>query len=192
MKRTLKFVRNQFVFLLFIIFLFIIVATGNKSDSITTEDISATRSIKAIHLVSKYKPEIVKTKVVSSLSEIKKYGKDMPVKFSGVMTGYGPDCVGCGGRTGCPPSQNVTNGNILFNDSEYGKVNILASDKAIPCGSIVKITNSSLGSEVVGIVLDRGGAITGTKFDFLAKSEKEAANKIGKQYVTYEIVRWGW
>ena len=123
---------------------------------------------------------------------IKKYGKDMPVKFDGTMTGYGPDCAGCGGHTGCPPSQKVTNGNIYFNDNEYGKVNILASDKGIPCGSIIKITNSSLGAQVIGIVLDRGGAITGTKLDFLAKSEKEASKKIGKQCVTYEIVRWGW
>ena len=49
-----------------------------------------------------------------------------------------------------------------------------------------------MGAQVIGIVLDRGGAITGTKLDFLAKSEKEASKKIGKQRVTYEIVRWGW
>lgn len=185
-------IRNQSIFMFMVVAIFAIIASGNKTEKITTEDISTTRSIKAIHLVSKYKPEIVKTKVVTTLSEIKKYGKDMPVKFDGTMTGYGPDCAGCGGHTGCPPSQKVTNGNIYFNDNEYGKVNILASDKGIPCGSIIKITNSSLGAQVIGIVLDRGGAITGTKLDFLAKSEKEASKKIGKQRVTYEIVRWGW
>ena len=56
-----------------VVAIFAIIASGNKTEKITTEDISTTRSIKAIHLVSKYKPEIVKTKVVTTLSEIKKY-----------------------------------------------------------------------------------------------------------------------
>lgn len=107
-------IRNQSIFIFMVVAIFAIIASGNKTEKITTEDISTTRSIKAIHLVSKYKPEIVKTKVVTTLSEIKKYGKDMPVKFDGTMTGYGPDCAGCGGHTGCPPSQKVTNGNIYL------------------------------------------------------------------------------
>lgn len=185
-------IRNQTIFIVMLVAIFLIIASGNKIETITTEDISNSRSIQAVHLVSKYKPDLVKTKYVKTISEIVKYGKTMPVKFEGTMTGYGADCEGCGGRVGCPPSQNVKNGNIYFNDQEYGKINIVAADKSIPCGSIVKITNSTLGKEVVAIVLDRGGAIKGTKFDFLVKSESEASKKVGKQKVTYELVRWGW
>ena len=185
-------IRNQSIFILMVVAIFAIIASGNKTEKITTEDISTTRSIKAIHLVSKYKPEIVKTKVVTTLSEIKKYGKDMPVKFDGTMTGYGPDCEGCGGKVGCPPRQNVKNGNIYFNDQEYGKINIVATDSRIPCGSIIKITNSSLGDEVVAVALDRGGAIKNNKMDFLVETEAKASKFVGKQNVTYEIVRWGW
>ena len=45
-----------------------------------------------------------------TFAEVLKYGKSMPVIFSGIMTGYGPDCEGCGGKTGCSPRQNVKNG----------------------------------------------------------------------------------
>lgn len=192
MKRKLLLIRNQFVFILMVIAIILIVGYGNTSTVITTEDISNVRSIKAIHLVSKYNENIVKTKEVNTFAEVLKYGNDMPVKFEGTMTGYGPDCEGCGGRVGCPPRQNVKNGNIYFNDQEYGKINIVATDSRIPCGSIVKIINSSLGAEVVAIALDRGGAIKGTLMDFLVETEAKAAKTVGRQKVTYEIVRWGW
>ena len=44
---------------------------------------------------------------------------------------------------------------------------------------------------ITAVVLDRGGAIQGTKMDFLKESEA-SADVVGKQNVTYEIVRWGW
>ena len=192
MKKTLLLIRNQSIYIMFVIAFFLIVAFGYSNKTIITEDVSNARSVQAIHLVSKYNKKVVSTKQVTSFNEILNYAKNMPVKFSGTMTGYGPDCKGCGGKTGCPPSQNVKNGNIYFNDNEYGKVNILASDKRIPCGTIVKITNSTLGKEVMAVVLDRGGAIKNTKFDLLMNTEKEASKKVGFQKVEYEIVRWGW
>ena len=192
LKRKLLLIRDQFVSILFVSALIFIVAVGYKSNTITTEDISNARSIQAIHLVSKYKKEEVKTKQVSLFSDVIKYGNSMPVIFSGVMTGYGPDCVGCGGRTGCPPRQNVKNGNIYFNDQEYGKVYIVATDSRIPCGTIVKIRNSNIAPEITAIALDRGGAIKEKKMDLLVESESYSSAKIGKQNVIYEIVRWGW
>ena len=107
----------------------------------------------------------------------------------GSLSGYGPDCVGCSGYLAS--GRYVGNGNITYYDSQYGNVRILSGDSSYPFGTIVRVKNSKF-SEFIGIVLDRGGAITGTKLDFLAKSEKEASKKIGKQRVTYEIVRWGW
>ena len=192
MKRVLSLIKNQVLFMMFLVGLFLVVATSNEKNEVVTHNINSARSIQAIHLVSKYNPKVVKVKNVSTFAEVLKYGPNSPVKFNGIMTGYGPDCEGCGGHTACSPSQNVTGGNIYFKDHTYGKVNILAASPSIPCGSIVKITNSTLSNgEVVAIVLDRGGAIQGTKMDFLEKSEASAFI-VGKQNVTYEIVRWGW
>lgn len=185
-------IRNLTVFILMVISIVLIIGFGNTSTVISTEDISNVRSIKAIHLVSKYNKKIVKTKEVATFADVLTYGSQMPVKFEGSMTGYGPDCEGCGGRVGCPPRQNVKNGNIYFNDQDYGKINIVATDRRIPCGSIIKITNSTFGKEVVAIALDRGGAIKGTLMDFLVETEAKAAKVVGRQKVTYEIVRWGW
>ena len=185
-------IRNCFMYIGFVIALIVVAACGNETNIVSTEDVSSVRSIQAIHLVSKYKKEIVKTKKVDTFEDVLKYARSMPIKFNGEMTGYGPDCVGCGGKTGCPPRQDVRNGNIYFKDQEYGKVNIVATDSRIPCGSIIKITNSSLGKEVTAIALDRGGAIKGNVIDFLVESESKASSKIGRQKVTYEIVRWSW
>ena len=192
MKKLLSIVRNSSLFICFLCFLFIVIATSNQKTEITTHNINSARSVQAVHLVSKYNPKVVKVKTVSTFQEVLKYGAKSPVKFQGVMTGYGPDCVGCGGHVACSPGQNVTGGNIYFKDNTYGKVNILAAAPSIPCGTIVKISNSTLSKgTIVGIVLDRGGAIQGTKMDFLDESEAKAM-RVGKQTVTYEIVRWGW
>jgi len=192
MHRTFRFIRNQILYVSTVALVLFIIAIGYEEKSITTENISSVRSIQAVHLVSKYNKNIVKTKTVNTFNEVLKYASSMPVKFNGSITGYGPDCKGCGGRTGCPPRQNVKNGNIYFKDQEYGKVNIVATDSRIPCGSIIKITNSSLGKEVIAIALDRGGVIKGTLMDFLVETEAKAAKVIGRQKVTFEIIRWGW
>ena len=171
MKRKILLIRDEIFSISFIGLLIFIIALGYNSITITTEDISLARSIQAIHLVSKYKKEEVKTFRASSFSDVLKYGKSMPVIFSGIMTGYGPDCVGCGGTTGCPPRQNVRNGNIYFNDQEYGKIYIVATDSRIPCGSVIKIRNSTISQEIIGIALDRGGAIKENKIDLLVESK---------------------
>ena len=192
MKRKLLLIRKEMQFLIYVVAIIAIIAFGYNNKTIITEDISSARSIQAIHLVSKYNKKEIVTKYVTSFDEVLKYASEMPVIFDGTMTGYGPDCVGCGGKTGCPPRQDVRNGNIYFQDQEYGKVNIVATDSRIPCGSMIKITKSSLGAEVYAIALDRGGAIKNTLMDFLVVSEKESSLKVGRQKVTYEIVRWGW
>lgn len=113
--------------------------------------------------------------------------------FYGTMTGYGPDCVGCGGKTGCAPRQDVRNGNIYFEDATFGKIRIVASDGDIPCGTVVRITAVKLYKEsFIAIVLDRGGAITGTKFDLLFESESAARIASFQRNVKYEVLREGW
>lgn len=192
MNKRLSMIVKLMSFIIFVISLFFIVSKGNNRTIVTIEDISSVRSIQAVHLVSKYNPEHIESKFVESFNEVISLAPSMSVKFEGTMTGYGPDCEGCGGRVGCPPRQDVRNGNIYFEDQSYGKINIVATDKSIPCGTIVKITNSSLGDEVIAIALDRGGVIKGTLMDFLVETEREASKSVGRQNVTYEIVRWGW
>lgn len=192
MKKVLLMARKEFFFIFMLALATFIVVTANEKMEVVTYNINSARSVQAVHLVSKYNPEVEEIKYVKTFAEVLKYGPTTPVKFNGVMTGYGPDCVGCSGFTGCSPRQNVKNGNIYFKDNTYGKVRIVASSAKIPCGSIVKISNSTLSKNpIIAIVLDRGGAIQGTKMDFLEESEKKAL-RVGKQTVTYEIVRWGW
>lgn len=192
MKKFLSIARNQFLFIIVLFLITIIVVSANEKTEIVTHNINSARSVQAVHLVSKYNPKKVQVRRVQTFAEVLKYGPTNPVKFEGMMTGYGPDCKGCSGFSGCSPRQNLKNGNVYFNDNIYGKVRIVASSSKIPCGSIVKISNSTLSNKVItAVVLDRGGAIQGTKMDFLEESEKKAL-RVGKQTVTYEIVRWGW
>lgn len=191
MKNILYMVRNQLCVIAVIIVMFLIIASGNKSNEIITYNVSSINSIQAVHLVSKYNPEVVETVYANSLSEVLQYGQTNPVIFSGTMTGYGPDCVGCTGKVSCPPRNDVRNGNIYFTDNEYGTVRIVAADKAIPCGTIIKVNGDRLSDEMVVIVLDRGGVIKGTLMDLLMTSENSSI-PFGRQNVVYEIVRWGW
>ena len=125
------------------------------------------------------------------------FGKANPKSFTGALTGYGPDCIGCGGRVSCNSKnsgrQDVRNGNIFYNDEEYGKIRIVAADKNIPCGTIIEISNFIFEPDpVIAVVLDRGGVINGTLFDLLYPSEKDTT-KIGYQRnIKYKILRWGW
>ena len=129
-------------------------------------------------------------KNVNNIEEIKKYGKDNILKFDGTITSYGADCAGCSGYLACPPHINVKN-SIYYSDKKYKNLRIVAADKSIPCGSIVKIKGIKNYKDIYAIVLDRGGAIKGTLFDLLVEGEKSATS-LGRQHVKYEILRWGW
>lgn len=109
--------------------------------------------------------------------------------YTGILTGYGPDCSGCSGHTAS--GYNVRN-TITYNDSTYGNVRIVAADKSIPFYSIVRISNVPGMDTVTAIVLDTGGAVGFGKaalFDLLFASESAT---ISKTYnVKFEILRWG-
>ena len=86
------------------------------------------------------------------------------------------------------------NGKNYYQDSNYGKIRILAADYSIPCGSIIKISNFKFvdGNEFYGIVLDRGSAIVGLTMDLLYPSEKDTVI-IGRQKnIHFTVERWGW
>lgn len=191
MKNILHMVRNQLCVIAMLIVMFFIIVSGNKKEEVITYNVSSVNSIQAVHLVSKYNPEVVETIYASNMSEVLQYGKSNPVVFKGTMTGYGPDCAGCSGRVSCPPRNDVRGGNVYFDDNDYGTVRIVAADYNFPCGTMVKISGGRLQEQITAIVLDRGGAIRGTLMDLLMPSEK-TTSPLGRQSVTYEIVRWGW
>lgn len=116
--------------------------------------------------------------------------------YFGVLTGYGPDCYGCSGRTSS--GYDVSN-TITYNDSEYGEIRILAagtlsdtSTDPLDFYSIVRVSNVPNMEPFIAIVLDRGGNVgygKGTLFDLLFSSESEAMHKTDN--VKFEILRYG-
>ena len=120
--------------------------------------------------------------------------KNVLETLNGSLAGYGPDCSGCSSKK-TSSGYYIGEGNIYYNDKEFGKVRIVAGDKKYPFGTIVKITNSRYydNAPIYSIVLDRGGVGIGKKyiFDLLFNSEEEASNFGSKKNVTFEILRLG-
>ena len=98
------------------------VASSTKHYNNTISNINGVKSIEATHIISKYDNlnQTLQIKEVSSMAEAAVYGPDMPISFTGQMTAYNPVCKGCTGKVYCPPRQDVTNGNIYFDDTTYG------------------------------------------------------------------------
>lgn len=194
MNKLVKMLFKRFLVIVFIIFTFFIVATGNKKEKIVTYNTNNVKSVQAVHIVNKYNSLLKEKqpKHASTFYEAMQIAPNEPVSFTGTMTSYGPDCAGCGGKSGCPPRQDFRGGNIYFNDSVYGKIRIVATDSSIPCGTIIKITTNNSGEPFYAIALDRGGAIKQNKMDLLYESNAVASSAGTKYNVTFEIDRWGW
>lgn len=197
-KSSRQFYRVMFYRFIMVILFFVIgciTFSNTEHGSNSINNVNSVKSIEAFQIINKYdnRNQLLKVKEVSNMQEAALYGPDTPISFTGQMTAYNPICEGCTGKVYCPPRQDVTNGNIYFEDDTYGKIRILAADYAIPCGTIVKITNVNFTNEpIIGIVLDRGGAIKGNIMDFLV-TETDDMDIVGRQRnVRYEILRWGW
>ena len=115
--------------------------------------------------------------------------------LTGSMSGYGPDCYGCTSNR-VASGYYVGEGNIYYNDKDYGKIRIVAGDKKYPFGTIVKIGSSNVSNEpIIAIVLDRGGNIGINKkftFDLLFATEKEALKYGVSKNIKFEILRLGY
>ena len=131
MKKVLCMIRNQLCVIGVLIIMFLIVVSGNKKEELISYNVSSINSIQAVHLVSKYNPEVVETIYASNISEVLQYGSTNPVIFQGTMTGYGPDCVGCTGYAACPPKTDVRNGNIYVNSKSRDNVVVIDEDSNI-------------------------------------------------------------
>lgn len=128
-------------------------------------------------------------------------------EYTGVMTGYGPDCSTCSGRgyVSCKTEDkknfNLINDGVYYNDDEYGEVRVLAAALSeFPCGTIVEVKSSNLG-DFMGIVMDTGYTMREQlkngvyHFDVAYQTEKDenirfATNMSGN--VEFNVQRWGW
>lgn len=108
--------------------------------------------------------------------------------FTGTMSGYGSDI---GSLTA---SGHYIGDSIYYSDSTYGNIRILAGDRSIPFGTVIRVSNSNAGS-FIGIVLDTGRNIGFDRlydFDLLFETSKEAINYGVSKNVTFEILRVGY
>lgn len=116
--------------------------------------------------------------------------KYYPTSFVGKLVHYGPDCPECGGHLGCN-GQDARNGNIYYNDSEFGKLRVVAMSSTIPCGSIIRINVAAYDPNgMYAIVLDRG--VSGNMVDLLKESAKSSSPVRTVDGVTFDIVRYGY
>lgn len=189
------------LYLFAIIFLFgflFFVATGNERMSITTYNVNNTKSIQAVRLADQYsnllseKAPALPIVYENFQDAVAVAASGMESSFIGKLTGYGPDCKGCSGNSACPPRQNFKNGNIYYQDDTYGKVRIVAADRALPCGSIVRLNNISIYKEpVIAIVMDRGGAVKGKHLDLLFETQKNMQGMHTQNNIQFDILRMG-
>ena len=107
--------------------------------------------------------------------------------YVGYLTGYVADCPLCGGTLGCTGQNVLANRITTYTDNQYGTVDIMASSTSLACGSIVQYELN--GEKRTAIVLDRG--VVGTNLDLLVDNLDKAYG-IGKKYITYDILRFGW
>ena len=125
-------------------------------------------------------------------------------EFTGKLTGYGPDCVGCSqqGNVSCltkdKKKYSLKNDGIYYNDEKYGKLRILASSSSFSCGTIIEVSKGDY--KFNAIVLDRGydmnRAYKNGKiwFDLAYDSQASVSSdskNLGNNF-NFKVKRWGW
>ena len=126
-------------------------------------------------------------------------------EYVGKITGYGADCKGCSGSgtLACKTKQgtyhSLTNDGEYYNDDEYGIVRIIAAAlEKFPCGTIIKVENTNLGT-FNAIVLDTGSAMRNdwkkgiVHMDLAFKTENDPAVFLATgNNIKYSVQRWGY
>lgn len=150
-----------------------------------------------------YNKEEKKVVIEEEVTEVIEVGTGKEGIYTGMLTGYGPDCHGCSGlgKVYCPTKDRkthslVTDG-IYYEDEEYEHVRILAADhREFPCGTIIEITNKDFEKEI-GVVLDTGSGMRnafeeGRILIDLAFEKEALAPSITNKETTFVVKRWGW
>lgn len=138
------------------------------------------------------------------INEVVEVGTGKQGEYTGIVTGYGPDCVTCDGRgyVACPTKTgkwtNLITDGIYYEDPKYGSLRIVAADhREFPCGTVVEISNSDLATPILGIVLDTGAAMRNAynngniHFDVAFETEVGLTFGINKN-TNFSVKRWGW
>lgn len=145
------------------------------------------------------------TVLQAMVPEVVEVGTGPVGTYTGRVTGYGPDCVGCSKagnvacRTQAGGKHSLFHG-ATYVDSAYGEVRILAGAKSLfPCGTIMEINNGQ--KSFIGIILDYGGTMekvwkqnNSVWIDIAYTSQQEARTKgimTGKN-IHMQVKRWGW
>ena len=161
--------------------------------SITLNNINLEKEITKEELLEEYKT--IKTSSIAAVhydvfEEAVENSKYFTTNFTGKLTHYGPDCPLCGGKLSCN-GQDARNGNIYYNDAEYGTIRIVATTKLIPCGSIIRINIKEYDENgMYAIVLDRG--VSGSNIDLLKESSQTASPVRTVNNASFDIVRYGY
>lgn len=195
-KKSLKFISVIcYIFsILIITFGFIIILIKNSSlNELKISDIDLTKYVDDEKMVKSYE-KINKNDLEPVMYEDFKLAvensKYFPTSFVGKLTHYGPDCPLCGGRVGCN-GQDVRNGNIYYDDKEYGILRIVATSSTIPCGSIIRINVKEYDPNgMYAIVLDRG--VGDAHIDLLKTSQVAVSPVRTINKVVFDIVRYGY
>ena len=139
------------------------------------------------------------------VTEILEIGTGEKSQYVGKLTGYGADCRGCSGsgnlscKTKSGKTWSLTRDGQTYNDDDFGKVRILAAAlEKFPCGTIIKVENTKLGT-FNAIVLDTGGSMKkawsrgNVHMDLAFISEKSSdVHKATGSKIKYTVQRWGW
>jgi len=138
------------------------------------------------------------------ITEVLQVGTHKDYLYNGILTGYGPDCLGCNKngyvacKTSAKTSWSLINDGIIYSDSDYGDVNIIAADTSLfPCGTIIEINNQKY-ENLLAVVLDTGYTMRKAWRNHkvvhldLAFNTEKGTNSVTDKKTSYHVKRWGW
>lgn len=135
--------------------------------------------------------EQAKQEVLEESTEVLKEEQNDVIKsYTGKMSFYSANCRGCSGLTST--GTDISDGKLYYQDNQYGNVRIIAAGVEIKKWSIVRLKNTSLGDNILAIVLDRGGAIGEGRTFLIDMLTNSIENKDGvENNIIVEVVRDG-
>lgn len=182
-----------------------IVPISYDTDIVYNDDILYGQENVLVKGIEGYALEESGTVLIKPIDEVIEVGRGPSNISYGSTTGYGADCVGCSGTVSCSTksgsSHNLIRNGIYYDDSDYGKVRIIAADNSLfSCGTIMEIDNGIM-DPFMAIVMDTGSAMRNAwrngdiLIDIAFSYETsagihDATNKSGD--VKFKVYRNGW
>lgn len=146
--------------------------------------------------------------IQEKVDEVVEVGTGRNGNYTGKLSGYGPDCVGCTGtgnlacKTREKKIHSLVNDGIYYEDTEFGKVRIVAAAlKGFPCGTIIQITKPGK-DPFTAIVLDSGASMANSwaqgklwmDLAYPTQNDKTVfgADGLTGNNIKFSVQRWGW